>query len=130
MIHMLRQIINDDIAFRDLLRRINSTFYHQTLTSQQLENYIMQETSLELHGFFDQYLRTITIPAIELKSKNGLLKYRYKNTVKNFSIPVKFYCDGEEIWLTPSTEWQDYNLPSKQSDIRLDPNFYMDIIEK
>lgn len=130
MIHTLRQIIDNDEKFRDLLRAINREYYHQTLTSKELENYIMQQTSLELQGFFDQYLRTIKVPVLEIRSKNGTLKYRFKNTVNNFKIPVKFDIDGTTVWLKPSEEWQDYKLPSGKAKVSVDPNFYLEISQK
>ncbi|MGB5323573.1 MAG: M1 family peptidase, partial [Lutimonas sp.] len=126
MIHTLRQVINNDEQFRGLLRGINKTFYHQTLTGQQLENYITQQTSLDLKGFFEQYLRTKKVPAIQYKNKNGIFSYRYKNTVNGFTIPVRFFVDDKEVWLHPSKEWQQLTLPSVDSKIRIDKNFYID----
>ncbi len=130
MIHTLRQVINNDGQFRDLLRGINQTFYHQTLTSEQLENYIMQQTSLDLSGFFDQYLRTTKVPKIQYKIKNGVLSYCFKNTVNGFNIPVRFFVDDQEVWLSPSREWQQISLPSDDSEIRIDQNFYIDFLQK
>jgi len=130
MIHTLRQLINNDDRFRDLLRGINKTFYHQTLTSEQLENYIMEQTGLDLEGFFEQYLKTIKIPEIQYKNKNGVFSYCYKNTVKGFNIPVRFFIDDKEVWLNPSEKWQKLTLPSKDSKVRIDENFYIDFTEK
>jgi len=130
MIHTLRQLINNDDRFRDLLRGINKTFYHQTLTSEQLENYIMEQTGLDLEGFFEQYLKTIKIPEIQYKNKNGVFSYCYKNTVKGFTIPVRFFIDDKEVWLNPSEKWQKLTLPSKDSKVRIDENFYIDFTEK
>ncbi len=130
MIHTLRQVINDDDKFRTLLRGINKYFYHKTLSSKQLENYIQEKTSLDLSGFFDQYLRTTEIPLIQCEKKKGAFRYRYKNIVKDFKIPVRFYVDKKEVWLTPSKEWQQFNLPSQASEINIDPNFYINFLEK
>ena len=130
MIHTLRQVINNDDKFRELLRGINKTFFHQTLSSEQLEHYIMQETALDLNGFFDQYLRTTKIPVVQYKIKNGLLLYRFKNTVKDFHIPVRFYMDKKELWLEPSTAWQEIPLPDKDPDFRIDENFYIRLVNK
>ena len=127
MIHTLRQVMNDDDKFRSLLRGINKTFYHKTLSSKQLEKYIMDQTSLDLSGFFDQYLRSTEIPLIQCEKKNGSFRYRYKKTVKGFKIPVRFYVDKKEVWLSPSEEWQHYNLPSQNSEIHIDPNFYIKV---
>ncbi len=42
MIHTIRQVINNDEKFRQILRGLNKTFYHQTVTSKQIEDYIKQ----------------------------------------------------------------------------------------
>jgi len=130
MLHTLRQVVNNDEKFRDLLRGINKTFYHQTLTSAQLENYIIAQTSLDLKGFFEQYLTTTQIPVVQYKIKKGVVKYRYKNTVKDFNIPVRFFVDEKEVWLNPTEKWQKMTFPSKDSKIRLDENFYIDFSQK
>lgn len=130
MIHTLRQVINDDEKFRQLLRDINKTFYHQTLSSEQLENYIMEQTSLELKGFFYQYLKTTDIPELAYKQKKNVLQYRFNNTVKDFRIPVRVFIDDQEVWLNPSDKWQKYELPSPDSTLRIDDNFYINLVKK
>lgn len=130
MVHTLRQVINNDEQFRDLLRGINKTFYHQTLTSKQLENYIIDQTNLDLKGFFYQYLKTVKVPEIQYKIKNGVFSYCYKNTVEGFNIPVRFFVDKKEVWLHPSQKWQEFSLPTKDSEVQLDENFYIDFIKK
>ena len=125
MIHTLRQVINDDAKFRELLRNINHNFFHRTLSSEQLENFIIKETGLDLSGFFDQYLRTTKIPLVQYQVKNGIVKYRYRNTVSHFNIPVRFYMGEEEIFLKPTPEWQEFQLPSKESTLRIDDNYYI-----
>jgi len=37
MLHTLRQIINNDEKWRDILRGLNHEFYHQTVTTRQIE---------------------------------------------------------------------------------------------
>ena len=130
MIHTLRQVINNDEQFRDLLRGMNKTFYHQTLTSEQLENYIMEQTNLDLKGFFDQYLTTTKVPEIQYKIKNSVLSYCFKNTVEGFSIPIRFFVDDKEVWLSPAKAWQKLSLPGKDSKIELDDNFYIHFTKK
>ena len=130
MIHTLRQVINDDEKFRKLLRDMNSTFYHRTISSEQMERFIMQETGLELKGFFDQYLRTVKIPAIQYQVNKGKFRYRLKNTVPGFNIPVRLFAGEQELWLQPKSAWQSIDLPTQASEIRIDPNFYIDLVEK
>ena len=47
------------------LRGLNKTFYHQTVKAEQIEEYISKETGMDLHSFFDQYLRDTRIPTLE-----------------------------------------------------------------
>lgn len=44
MIHTIRQVINDDAKFKAILRGMNKTFYHQTVTTKQIEDYISKES--------------------------------------------------------------------------------------
>ncbi|MGI9533301.1 M1 family metallopeptidase [Lutimonas sp.] len=125
MIHTLRQIMDDDEKFRELLRAINKEYYHQTVSSATLEKFIMDYTNLELSGFFDQYLRNIKIPVLQFKINNGVLKYRFRNTVDNFQIPLKTTINDEVVWLKPTKKWQTYASEAKVSQFNLDDNFYV-----
>ena len=40
IMHMVRQIINNDSLFRSILRGLNQTYYHKTVDSKDIENYI------------------------------------------------------------------------------------------
>ena len=70
------------------------------------------------------------MPTVEYKNKYGIFKYCFKNTVFDFTIPVRFFIDDKEVWLNPSTEWQKLTLPSETSTIRIDENFYIDFLKK
>lgn len=129
MVHTIRQLINDDEKFRNILRGLNKTFYHQTVTTAQVENYIAAQSGLKLDKVFDQYLRTIQVPVLEYKFSNGVLSYRWNNVVKGFDMPVKVNLDGknQSVWLKPESEWK--TLPAANAtgtpELVIDPNFYV-----
>ena len=125
MLHTLRQWINDDDKWRKILRGLNETFYHQTVTTKQIEDYISTNSGLDLSAFFDQYLRYSNIPTLEYHIKDKQLKYRWINTVADFEMPVKVNADGKEKWLHPKANWTTINI--KDYDIKVDPNFYVHI---
>src|SRR5450432_1075313 len=110
MMHTIRQVINNDSTFRNILRGLNKTFYHQTVTTQQVEEYISRQSGIDFSKVFDQYLRTIKIPVFEYKTANGKLSYRWSNCVKGFDLPIKINC-GAEHWLKPTEEWQEWKTP-------------------
>lgn len=129
MLHTLRQIVNDDEKWRTILRGLNSTFYHQTVTTQQIEDYLSQQVGLDLKPFFDQYLRDIRIPTFEYKFQGNNLEYRWTNCVPDFNMPVKVTLNGKEQWLKPQVEWT--NLPQTTKDLKVEVNkdFYVNVVK-
>ena len=125
ILHTLRQLIEDDEKWRQILRGLNRTFYHQTVTTQQVENYISQQTGIDLTEFFNQYLRTIKIPTLEYSIKNKELKYRWINIVDKFDMPIQVVLDGKEQWLFPKAEWNTMVLESNNASLEIDPDFYV-----
>ena len=81
MIHMLRQLTKDDEKWRHILRKMNSKFYHQTVTTQQVEDFLSKEIGRDLNPFFNQYLRDTRIPVLEYKISEGKLYYKWNNVV-------------------------------------------------
>ncbi|MEO6637947.1 MAG: M1 family aminopeptidase, partial [Ginsengibacter sp.] len=124
MIHTIRQVINDDSTFRNILRGLNKTFHHQMVTTKQVEDYISQESHLDFSKVFDQYLRTIKIPTLEYSLVNGELKYRWINVVPGFNMPVKLLNDrGEYIFIYPKESYQQMKIEMKE--LKVDQNFYV-----
>src|SRR5690348_14975070 len=49
MLHMIRQIVNDDAKWRDILRGLNSTFYHRTVTGAEIRAYVNRRAVMDLN---------------------------------------------------------------------------------
>ena len=96
LVHTIRQIINNDSSFRMLLRGMNKTFYHQTVTGKQIEEYISKTSGIDFSKVFDQYVRTTQIPVLEYKVKGNKLSYRWTKCVKGFNMPLKINFGGEK----------------------------------
>jgi len=124
MIHTLRQLVKGDERWRQILRGLNKTFYHQTVTTQEIETYISNESGLDLTAFFNQYLRDIRIPTLEYSIEDNELSYRWINVVENFKMPVEIEIDQEKKKLYPTEEWQ--KMPINTDQIVLDRDYYVD----
>ncbi len=125
MLHSIRQVINDDEKFRQILRGLNKTFYHQTVTTKQIENYINKQSKIGFSKVFDQYLRTTQIPVLEYKIDGYKLSYRYTSCVQGFNLPLKIKFKTEQ-WIKPTEQWQTLNLyPEGDNSFTVDPNFYI-----
>ena len=122
LIHTIRQIINDDEKFRDILRGLNKTFYHQLVTTKQVEDYISQESGKDFSKVFQQYLRTAQIPILQIKEEKGKISFRWKHCIDGFNMPVKL-SNGQ--WLPATNQWQEVKNASPGNHIEVDKNFYV-----
>ena len=85
----------------------------------------MQKTELELHGFFDQYLRTIKIPHLECEVKGNKVTFVLKNAVDNLRFPIKAYVNGKEVWFKASTSLETFIAEDNITALEIDENFYL-----
>lgn len=106
MLHMIRTLLDDDEKFRRMLRGLNQEFYHQTVTTKQVEDYITRSTGYDFAPFFDQYLRGTQIPELQWYRRNKKLYYRFANTVPGFSLTLKAGSGSKEKTLRVGTEWE------------------------
>lgn len=125
ILHTLRQLIADDEKWRQILRGLNKKFYHQHVTTQQVENYISEKIGIDLTAFWNQYLRTILIPKIEYSYEGHTLKFRYVDIVENFKMPVIAIVNGEEIWINPTSEWKTKQFDSAIDTFKIKKDFYV-----
>ena len=126
MLHTLRQLVEDDSKFREILRGLNNEFYHQTVTTEQIENYMSKHTKIDLSAFFNQYLRDIRIPKLVYKISKNKLKFKWINIVEDFDMPVKTYLNASERWIFPTKEWNELLLDKPISSFEIDENFYIE----
>jgi aminopeptidase N len=118
MLHAIRHGMGNDTLFRKIMRGLNSTFYHQTVTSQQVENYISKEAGYNYGKVFDQYLRTTQIPRFEyyFDATGKKVFYRYTNCVSGFNLPLVLQQDMVYLKIIPGETWKNVALqPGQQA---------------
>ena len=130
MLHTLRQIIDNDEKWRSILVGLNKDFYHQTVTTKQIEDYIDKFFKIDLKPFFDQYLRTIKIPTLEYKLEHNNVFYRWSNIVDGFSIPVKLLINSNSEWIKPTSRWKKLSSDINITSFSVDNNFYIEVENK
>ena len=123
LLHTIRQITNNDELWRQTLRGLNEEFYHSTVTTQEIEEYISESIGMDLSKVFDQYLRDYRIPMFEYKIDNGELSYRWNNVIDGFDMPIEVKIDGKNHILYPSTEFKKMKI--KNLFINVDKDYYV-----
>ena len=126
MLHTIRHLINDDDKWRGILRGLNSEFWHQTVTTEQIESYITQHAGMDLRKVFDQYLRTTMIPLLKYKIEGNKLSFDYHKVVKGFAMPLRVKVNGKEVVITPTENMQTRTFDEGIKTFEVDRNFYVD----
>ena len=126
VLHTLRQLIENDNTWREILIGLNKEFYHQTVTSHQVENYISRESGIDLTEFWEQYLRTVKIPKLVYKFENNDLKFKYVNSIAGFDMPVIIIINGKEEWIFPTTEWKTKKFKTTIKEVLVKKDFYIE----
>ncbi len=127
MLHTIRQVVDDDARWRDILRGLNHTFWHQTVTAAQVEDYISRGAGTDLSKVFEQYLTTTKVPEFDYKVEGGTLSYRWANVVPGFDMPVRVQVPGLGTrWLKPTEAWQTLAAPDPEAaQLAVDESFYV-----
>ncbi len=125
MLHMLRQIVNDDEKWREILRGLNRDFYHKVVKGSQIENYLSEKTGINLKTFFNQYLRDIRIPVFEYYVNGSDLTFRWNNCVPGFDMPLRVFISGREFTVSPKTRFSTLHFDKDISGIKVNPGFYV-----
>ena len=123
LLHTIRQIANDDKKWRNTLRELNKTFYHQTVTTAEIENFISESLNIDLSSVFDQYLRDVRIPVLEYEIKNGFLKFRWNNVIENFKMPIKIIVGKTSLEINPAKKFK--KIPFLNDELIIDKNYYI-----
>lgn len=127
MLHMIRQVIDDDARWRDILRGLNSTFRHRTVSGAQVQAYINEHSGHDFSRVFEQYLTTTRIPVLEVRRRGDEVAYRWQDVVPGFDMPVRVTAGGQPFrWIRPTENWQTLRAPVPAGgQLLVDPDFYV-----
>lgn len=131
MLHTIRNMIDNDTLWFNTLRDLNKRFYHQTITSKDVEQFLSERTRHNLAPFFDQYLRNANLPVLEyyIKERNGLneLHYRLKSDVKGLEMTVLVTLAKDKFdFLSAGSNWKIIDLPYEDvANFRMDTTKFL-----
>jgi aminopeptidase N len=125
MLHMLRQIVNDDDKWRGILRGLNETFFHKVVRGSQIEDFLSAKTGMDLKPVFDQYLRDIRIPVFEYLINGSKLTFRWNNCANGFNMPLKIFISGKELIVSPTSQFKTVDTGVENAEVKADANYYV-----
>ncbi len=131
MLHTLRNIIDNDSTWFDLLRGLQQQFRYQTITTEDIEGYINKTLGKDFTPFFDQYLRHAALPELQLKFKQSEdkleVQYCWKTDVSDFNMPIKVTTTKNGLgFIYPESAWKTITLNGmKQKDFKVDTDGFL-----
>ena len=132
MLHTLRNIINNDIIWFDIIMGISNDFKYKNIDTQDIVDYINEKTNKDFSVFFNQYLRYSNIPEFEYKlqkeGRNTILVCKW-NAIDNFNMPLLINTGKEDFWIYPTNDFIEIDLGrfDRNSFKIRDDLFYIDI---
>ena len=127
LVHTIRLLMNNDEQFRAMLHKMNDTFYHKQITTKQMEDFIIGYSGLPLQPIFNQYLRTTMIPELECVKKQRSFKFRFKNIVPGFELPLNYTVNGKLYHQRVGVDWIELKLPEGSHHILFKEDFLIKV---
>ena len=125
-LNTLRSVIDNDARWWKLVRDFYGHFKYKNIGTDDVVGFFNEKTGKSLTPIFNQYLRYIDIPVLELKFQEagGNVSYRWKANVKEFAMPVK--AGSKEHWqvICPTREWKTMKTEVKKDDFEVATDLY------
>lgn len=131
MLHTLRNIIDNDSTWFNLLQGLQRQFRYQTVATEDIVGYINKTLGKNFTPFFDQYLRHAALPELQLKFKQNEdkleIQYRWKTDVNGFTMPIKVTTTKNGFgFIYPESVWKTITLNGmKQKDFKVDTDGFL-----
>ncbi|HEX7295584.1 MAG TPA: M1 family metallopeptidase [Pyrinomonadaceae bacterium] len=126
MLHTIRQIINDDAKWLSILSGLNADFWHQTVTTEQIEAYITTKAGIDFSKVFDQYLRTTKVPLLKYTVNGKTVSFNYDRVVPGFAMPLRVAINGKEVVIKPGEAQQTFEFSEDIKTFEVNRNFYIE----
>ena len=126
MINTLRSVVNDDAKWFALLHAFYQHFKYQNIMTEDVVAWWNQHTGMNLTPIFDQYLRHVSIPRLELLfgEASGTVMYKWDADEDSFAMPVKVGTPGHWQTIHPTTKWQTMESALKKDEFQVATDLY------
>jgi aminopeptidase N len=127
VLHTLRNILNDDTLFFNIIKTFYKTYAYKIVTTDDFVNIVSSSTGKDYSWFFRQYLYDRICPRLEYRFifnpnlKSNELYYRWGNINNDFPLPIKVIAGSDTRIIIPSNNFKKIDLQSA-SEIEINPD--------
>lgn len=134
VLHTIRNLIENDSLWYDLILSMTNFFKHQTIDGRDVLNYMNEKSGYDFDDLYQQYLYTNTLPQFQYKVERNkgenYLKYRWEAN-DNFDMPIKVTLENEEWnWIYPNKNWKEIKLELTDDDFQIATHLFLMDIKK
>jgi aminopeptidase N len=132
-LNTLRNYINDDKIWWDIVKSIQTEYHHANISTNDVLALMNKKSGKELKPIFDQYLKHANLPELILYTESDnnalLITYQWKTDVSDFNMPIDVFINDEKQRIYPSNTVQTKRYENvKLENFSVDKNgFYIKI---
>jgi aminopeptidase N len=131
-INTLRSVVNDDPKWFKLIHDMFQKFKYQNIMTEDMVAFFNAQTGRNLTPLFDQYLRHIALPVLELKFDEAArtVAYRWKVDEPGFNMPIRV--GKKDAWqvIQPTTEWKTMPTSLRKDEFEVATDLYFVNVSK
>jgi aminopeptidase N len=130
MLNTLRSIVNDDAKWFALIHDFYDQFKYRQSMTEEVVAWWNQKTGLNLTPVFNQYLRQVDIPRLELNFDQAghTVLYKWRAGEPGFAMPVLVGDPAHWQTIYPSLEWQTLRTPLTKEQFQVATDlFYIEV---
>ncbi len=122
ILHTLRNTINDDELFFDILKTFRIENHQKQIYSEAFIDLVNKKTGKDYTWFFKQYLFRREAPMLEYYWNKNILYYRWTKVNGDFALPVRIKIGEKSIVLYPTTSVQEVEFSAEPVKFRFNDN--------
>ncbi len=119
-LNTLRNYINDDIIWWDIVASLQKDYRHKNISTEDVLSLMNKKSGKNLKPIFDVYLRQGSLPEFNVEfvtqNKSTLVKYNWSNVVEGFEIPINVKIKGSDEVVTLPAGKNELLIPGANRD--------------
>jgi aminopeptidase N len=129
LLNTLRHVINDDEKWWKMILKYSETFRHKIIDTETVVAFFNTESGTNLTPIFNQYLRYVNIPILEMRITDKKLEYRWKADAEGFMMPIDIIVKGKQVRIKPTVNWlkSDFKISNLSEVSVLRNNFFVNV---
>jgi aminopeptidase N len=122
----LRNAVNDDVRWWKLIRGTYEKFKYQNIMTEDLVRFFSAELKQDMTPIFDQYLRRVDLPVLELTFDEAArrVSYRWRADERAFAMPIRVGDPAKWQTIHPTTDWKSMEWTAGKDGFKIATDLY------